>query len=251
MSDLDAVLERLVTDPAFVQELSHNPTTALAGYELSEEDLSTLSTQVSFDRGAVALVEERVSKSSMFGLLSTMAGGLSGLGGDTAGLGGPDTSPADVGVENPTTIGDPNLAPGDDLEQGFAVDAFHDSEEGPEELGGIGDPNVIDPNQTPGDEHGAVDAFMPSDVEEGPEESTGIGDPSQSPGDEHGAVDAFMPSDVEEGPEESVGFHEVEEQPAPDLAIHEVDQPAATPGLVNSGDRVGFNPQPDPPGLPG
>ena len=199
MSDLDAVLERLVTDPAFVQELSHNPTTALAGYELSEDDLSTLSTQVSFDRGAATLVEERVSKSSMFGLLSTMAGGLSGLSGDTAGLGGPDTSPAGVGVENPTTIGDPN---------------------------------VIDPNQTPGDEHGAVDTFMPSDVEEGPEESVGF-------------------HDVEEGPEESVAIHDVEDQPAPEVAIHEVDQPASMSGVVNPGDRVGFNPQPDPPGLPG
>jgi len=181
MSDLDAVLERLVTDAAFAQELSRNPTTALAGYELSGEDLSTLSTQVSFDRGAGALVEERISKSSMFGLLSTMAGGLSGLGGDAAGLGGPDTTPAGVGVENPTTIGNPNEAPG-----------------------------------------GA-----------------------------QGAVDTFTPAPAEEGPEESVAIHEVDEQPAPDVGFHEVDQPAAVAGLVNPGERIGFNPQPDPPGLPG
>jgi hypothetical protein len=30
-----------------------------------------------------------------------------------------------------------------------------------------------------------------------------------------------------------------------------VDQPAAVAGLVNPGERIGFNPQPDPPGLPG
>jgi hypothetical protein len=108
MSDLDAVLERLVTDPAFAHELSRNPVTALAGYELSEEDLSTLSTQVSFDRGAGGVVEEPISKAGMFGLLSTMTGGLSG--------------------------GDPNQAPGGEHGYGFAVDAFtpSDVEEGPE-----------------------------------------------------------------------------------------------------------------------
>jgi len=207
MSDLDAVLERLVTDPVFAHELSRNPTEALAGSQLSREDLSTLSTQVSFDRGTGGLVEERISKAGMFALLSTMAAGVSALGGGTLGLGGPDTAPAAVGVENPTTIVDPNQTPG-----------------------------VIDPNQSPGGEHDyglAVDAFTPSDVEEGPEESVGF-------------------HDVDEAPEESVGIHKVDEQPAPDdVSIHEVDQPAPQVGLVDPGDRVGFNPQPDPPGLPG
>jgi hypothetical protein len=75
---------------------------------------------------------------------------------------------------------------------------------------------------------------------------TTIGDPNVALGDDLGqgfAVDAFHSG--EEGPEESVG------QPAPDMAIHEVGQPAARPGLQSLGDPVGFDPQPDPPGLPG
>jgi hypothetical protein len=242
MSEFDEVLERLVTDAAFAHELSRDTTKALAGYELSGEDLATLSTQVSFDRGEGALVEERISKSSTFGLLSTMAGGLSGLGGDTTGLGGPDTTPAGVGVENPTTIGDPNEAPG-----------------------------VIDPNQAPGGALGyglAVDAFTPADVEEGPEElgtapagiiildqpDPGIGNPNEAPSivdpNQAPAQDVGY-HEVDWKPTESVGWHEVDEQPAPDVGIHETDQPAPQIGLVDPGDRVGFNPQPDPPGLPG
>jgi hypothetical protein len=93
MSDLDAVLELLLLEPAFVQELSHSPATALAGYELSDEDLSTLSTQVGFDRGAVALVEERVSKSSRFGLLSTTTGDCRALVEIPRGLAAPTRRP--------------------------------------------------------------------------------------------------------------------------------------------------------------
>ena len=174
MSDLDAVLERLVTDPAFAHELSRNPTEALAGYELSSDELSTLSTQVSFDRGAGGPVEERISKSSMFGLLSSMAGGLSGFGDGTTGLGGPDTAPAGIII----------------LDQPA--------------------PAIDDPNQT-----------------------QGVIDPNQAPTEDVGI------HEVDEKPTESVGIHEVDEQPAPDV------------GIVSPGDRVGFNPQPDPPGLRG
>ncbi len=205
----------------------------MTGYELTGEDLSTLSTQVSFDRGAGGLVEERISKSSTFGLLSSMAGGLSGLGGDATGLGGPDTTPAMVGVENPTTIVDPNQTPG-----------------------------VIDPNQAPGGEHGyglAVDAFIPSEVEEGPEElggpdtapagiiildqpDPGIGDPNEAP----------SIGDPNQAPTEDVAIHEVDGgKPTESVGYHEVDQPAPQVGLVDPGGLVGFNPQPDPPGIRG
>jgi len=92
----------MVTDPTFTRALAQDPANALAGYSLSDEDLSLLSTQVSFDRGAVSTVEERTSKAGLFGLLSTFAEGLGGLTGggvgdpgQPVGLGGPDTAPGD------------------------------------------------------------------------------------------------------------------------------------------------------------
>jgi hypothetical protein len=100
MADIDDVLERLVTDHGFTRQLAQDPAGALAGYDLSEDDFSLLSSQVSFDRRAQPTVEERVSKAGVFGLLSSLTAGLGGLGGpDTmpAGLGGPDTTPTGLG----------------------------------------------------------------------------------------------------------------------------------------------------------
>ena len=126
-------------------------------------------------------------------------------------------------MENPTTIVDPNQAPG-----------------------------VIDPNQAPGGEHGyglAVDAFNPSDVEEGPEE---LGGPIPHGGHDHrinptpesatqrGTSSASTRSTRQSGADESVGIHEVDEQPAPDRSDWWTQATA-----------VGFNPQPDPPGTTG
>ena len=105
MAGIDDVLERLLTDAGFARQLAADPADALAGYELSAEDLDLLSAQVSFDRGALSNVEERISKAGMFGLLSSFTAGLGGLGGpDTmpAGLGGPDTMPAGLG--GPDTV---------------------------------------------------------------------------------------------------------------------------------------------------
>jgi hypothetical protein len=181
MSDLDVVLERLFTDPAFARELSSNPTKALAGYELTGEDLSTLSTQVSFDRGSDGLVEDRISKAGMFGLLSTMAEGVSGLAGGTTGLGGPDTAPAGIIILDEPDPGviDPNQAPGDEL-------AIHDVEEGPEESVGF------------------------HDVEEKPTESVGYHEVDEKPTESVGI------HEVDEQPApDDVSIHEVD-QPAPD-----------------------------------
>ena len=100
MAGIDDVLERLLSDGGFARQLAQDPATALAGYDLSADDLRLLSSQVSFDPGALSTVEERVSKASMFGLLTTFTAGLGGLGGpDTApgGLGGPDTVPGGGG----------------------------------------------------------------------------------------------------------------------------------------------------------
>ena len=74
MSDFDAVLERLVTDPAFTSALSADPAAALAGYELSADEIELLRSQVSADAGGDRTVEVRTSKASMMGLLSPLSG---------------------------------------------------------------------------------------------------------------------------------------------------------------------------------
>jgi hypothetical protein len=74
-----------VSDAAFARQLAQNPGGALAGYELSHDDLRLLSTTVSFDRGSASAVEERTSKSATFGLPSSFAEGLGGLAGGAGG----------------------------------------------------------------------------------------------------------------------------------------------------------------------
>jgi hypothetical protein len=80
MTDFDAALERLVSDPAFRDELATDPARALAGYRLSPDELDLLRSQVDTGGGdSQRHVETRTSKASLFGLLSPM-GGLGGLG---------------------------------------------------------------------------------------------------------------------------------------------------------------------------
>jgi hypothetical protein len=75
MSDFDEVLERLLTDPSFQARLAADPVAALAGYVLDAEETDLLSRQVGVDVGAqLAAVEDRVSKSSTFGLFSSFGG---------------------------------------------------------------------------------------------------------------------------------------------------------------------------------
>lgn len=75
VADFDEVLERLVVDPGFAAYLANDPTQALAGYHLSADEVAMLSTQLSQDTGGEHRVERRVSKSSLFGLLSAMHSG--------------------------------------------------------------------------------------------------------------------------------------------------------------------------------
>lgn len=92
MTDFDTALERLVTDPGFRAELATDPGRALAGYELTADELGVLRSQVDTATGAGRrLVEQRTSKASLFGLLTPM-GGI-GLGDLVHGHGGGD--PAD------------------------------------------------------------------------------------------------------------------------------------------------------------
>jgi hypothetical protein len=82
VSDFDAVLERLVTDPAFAAALAADPATALAGYRLDAGEAELLRSQVTTGDGGGRTVETRTSKASMAGLLSGLA--LGGSGGGTA-----------------------------------------------------------------------------------------------------------------------------------------------------------------------
>jgi hypothetical protein len=92
MSDFDAVLERLLGDPAFAAALAADPDAALAGYRLGPGEAELLRSQVSADAGGgLAGVETRTNKSSTFGLFSAVADlghtlSGSGAGGD-AGIG--------------------------------------------------------------------------------------------------------------------------------------------------------------------
>jgi hypothetical protein len=79
MSDFDAVLERLLTEPPFAAALAADPDLALAGYRLDDGEAQLLRSQVAGDTAAdVAKVETRTNKSSTFGLLAPFAamGGL-------------------------------------------------------------------------------------------------------------------------------------------------------------------------------
>jgi hypothetical protein len=75
MSDFDAVLERLLTDPSFATQLAADPDGALSGYKLAAGEGELLRQQVAVDSTAdLAAVESRMTKSSTFGLLSPFAG---------------------------------------------------------------------------------------------------------------------------------------------------------------------------------
>jgi hypothetical protein len=73
MSDFDAVLERLLSEPAFGAALAADPDAALSGYRLDAGEIELLRSQASPDSGGgVAAVETRTNKSSTFGLFSAV-----------------------------------------------------------------------------------------------------------------------------------------------------------------------------------
>jgi hypothetical protein len=74
MSDFDAVLELLLTDPSFQARLAADPAGALSGFDLDAEESDLLRQQVSADPGGQgAVVEDRVTKSSTFGLFDSFS----------------------------------------------------------------------------------------------------------------------------------------------------------------------------------
>ena len=104
MSDIDDVLERLVTDAAFRDALADDPAVALAGYSLEEGDLEVLAASLDDGGASEHGVERRTSKSAIFGVLLGFAGG-----------GGGSSPTADADLAAPTAAaegGAPGAAPG-------------------------------------------------------------------------------------------------------------------------------------------
>jgi hypothetical protein len=69
MSDFDRVLERLLVDPAFKAALAADPDKALAGYQLAAEERDLLGVPVSTSAGVSHVVEDRMTKSGVAGLV--------------------------------------------------------------------------------------------------------------------------------------------------------------------------------------
>jgi hypothetical protein len=89
MPGLDDILERLVNDEGFRARLAADPAGALAGYDLSSEDLALLASQVTDGAGASGAVEARTSRASLVGFMSAF--------GDVAEALSPATADLDVG----------------------------------------------------------------------------------------------------------------------------------------------------------
>ncbi len=221
MAGIDDVLERLLTDTSFAHLLARDPASALDGYSLSQDDLKLLSTQVSFDPGALSLVEERISKAGVFGLLTSFTAGLGGL----SDLGGGQS-------------GDPHMLPDQHLE---GVVAPVDS---PGVIGPTDSQGVIGPSDL-GETHGIIGPVDSPGVI-GPTDSQGVIGPSDL-GETHGIIINGAGEDVAHGTGGGAGS---------EVSIKEVD-PAPQPGAeggggagqVNPGVLRGFDPQPDPPGV--
>lgn len=177
MAGIDDVLERLITDPAFKANLAADPRAALAGYQLSANDLSLLAQQVSSDDGGQSAVEQRTSKAGFFALFSQFSGGPGGPGG-----GGSEVSIQDVserpaasdvsdpdlrGVSDPDQrgIGGPDTMPGAD--RGIIINGLEQS--GPSGAGS--EVSVQDVSERPGP--GGTAEVSVQDVSERPAEFGG------------------------------------------------------------------------------
>lgn len=73
MSGLEDVLALLITDRSFREALTTDPAAALAGYDLSREDLEILAASLDEQVGGERVVEQRTSKSALLGMLGALA----------------------------------------------------------------------------------------------------------------------------------------------------------------------------------
>lgn len=100
MSDVDEVLERLVTDQAFRAQLRDDPVTALGGYDLGEEDVAVLAASIDEGQGGDRGVEQRTSKSAFLAAFTALTGSGGGGGGGHPDLVAPDDPEATPAVRS-------------------------------------------------------------------------------------------------------------------------------------------------------
>ena len=85
MSDFDEVLERLVMDPAFRDVLRADPDRALAGYRLEPQERAVLDAQLDAGTGGDRMVEARISKSGIAGMIGPVAAAFGAAASDPGG----------------------------------------------------------------------------------------------------------------------------------------------------------------------
>jgi hypothetical protein len=92
MGGIDDVLERLVTDLGFRRRLREDPAAALKGYDLNEADVELLASQLDETAGDAGALEQRTSKSALFGILTGLftTGGPAPQAGGSSHAGGAD-----------------------------------------------------------------------------------------------------------------------------------------------------------------
>jgi hypothetical protein len=155
MSDLETVMERLLTDPSFSSALAANPDAALRGYTLSSEERELLSSQLDLGDGAERLVETRTTKSGVAGLLGPVVAALGVAGGGSfgsAGGSGNQSLGAAPGPGSDSFGNAPNPAGGSE--------SFGAAGDGSEAFG-----TAENPTETMGEAGTGTDAFGSAEVE--------------------------------------------------------------------------------------
>ena len=112
MDDLERVLERLVTDRRFLQQIAADPASALESYDLTEEERQLLASRVEEAAGQ-SRVEQRTSKAGLSSLLTDALGAATasqdgaGVGSDygSVGLFQQQTGSAHADVDDPRLAG--------------------------------------------------------------------------------------------------------------------------------------------------
>ena len=89
---VEEILERLIAEPDFRAEFRRDARAAVAGYDLTPEDVEILASQLSDDTRDLDPVEQRTSKSALFSLFA----GLS----DAAGA--PASEPEEITFDDPS-----------------------------------------------------------------------------------------------------------------------------------------------------
>lgn len=75
MGGIEAVLERLVADPAFRVALARDPEAALLPYDLTADDVALLASRLDDGDDTQRAVEQRTSKSAMLAAVDMLDGG--------------------------------------------------------------------------------------------------------------------------------------------------------------------------------